>query len=98
MMTSSAGHWLITAPVRKDHITDWITNSTSKGLNLQSVLQLSNWLFDVTGDVAIDHYRIKANWAKGDSGDMLQTDSMRITHPTIRLTARGKFSAVCQRL
>jgi len=25
-----------TAPVRKDHITDWITNNTSKGLTLRS--------------------------------------------------------------
>jgi hypothetical protein len=24
------------APVQKDHITDWITNNTSKGLKLQS--------------------------------------------------------------
>ena len=26
------------APVRKDHITDWITSNTSNGIKLQSVL------------------------------------------------------------
>jgi ketosteroid isomerase-like protein len=38
----------------------------------------------VTGDVAIDHYRIKANWAKTDSGEVTKTDTARITHTWIR--------------
>jgi ketosteroid isomerase-like protein len=71
------------APVRKDHITDWITNNTSKGLKLQSY-SIEQLAVCVTGAVAIDHYRIKANWAKGDAGDVLRTDGMRITHTWIR--------------
>jgi len=53
------------APVRKDHITDWIRVNTSKGVKLESysIEQLS---IQVTGDVAIDHYRIKANWATSE--------------------------------
>ena len=71
------------APVRKDHITDWITNNTSKGLKLQSY-SIEQLAVRVTGDVAIDHYRIKANWARDDPGEVMRTDSMRITHTWIR--------------
>jgi hypothetical protein len=71
------------APVQKDHITDWITNNTSKGLKLQlySIEQLA---VRVTSDVAIDHYRIKANWASSDTVEVVRTDAMRITHTWIR--------------
>jgi len=75
--------FLNSAPVRKDHITDWITDSTSKGLKLQlySIEQLA---VRVTGDIAIDHYRLKANWAKSETGEVARTDAMRITHTWIR--------------
>jgi ketosteroid isomerase-like protein len=72
------------APVRKDHITDWITNNTSKGLKLQSYA-IEQLAVRVTGDVAIDHYRIKADWAKGDASDVLRTDAVRITHTWMRI-------------
>jgi ketosteroid isomerase-like protein len=39
----------------------------------------------VTGDVAIDHYRIKADWANGNTGDVSQTDAVRITHTWMRI-------------
>ncbi len=71
------------APVQKDHITDWITNNTSKGLNLQSY-SIEQLAIRVTGDVAIDYYRIKANWASSDTGQVVRTDAMRITHTWIR--------------
>ena len=45
-------------PLRKDHITDWITSNTSKGVKLQSY-SIEQLAIHVTGDVAIDHYRIK---------------------------------------
>ena len=51
------------APVRKDHITDWLTNNTSRGLKLQSSA-IEQLAVRVTGDVAIDHYRIKADWPR----------------------------------
>src|SRR5215831_18747254 len=71
------------APVRKDHITDWITNNTSKGLKLQSY-SFEQLAVRVTGDVAIDHYRIKANWAEGNIGKVARTDALRVTHTWIR--------------
>jgi len=71
------------APVRKDHITDWITTNTAKGLKLESY-SIEQLAVRVTGDVAIDHYRIKAKWAKSDSGDVVRTDAMRITHTWVK--------------
>jgi ketosteroid isomerase-like protein len=70
-------------PVHKDHITDWITDNTAKGLKLQSY-SIEERAVHVTGDVAIDHYRIKANWAKADSSEVTKTDTARITHTWIR--------------
>src|SRR5438067_11500056 len=54
------------APVRKDHITDWITANTSKGVKLQSY-SIEQLDIQVTGDVAINYYRIKANWATSET-------------------------------
>ena len=46
------------APTRKDHITDWITAKTSKGLKLQSY-SIEPLAIRVTGDIGLNHYRIK---------------------------------------
>lgn len=70
-------------PVRKDHITDWITSNTSKGLKLKSY-EIERRAIKVTGDIAIDYYRIRANWTKGDTGEAARTDAVRITHTWIR--------------
>jgi ketosteroid isomerase-like protein len=70
------------APVRKDHITDWITANTSKGVRLQSY-SIERLAIHVTGDVAIDHYRIKATWANNEGAEV-RTDAFRITHTWIR--------------
>jgi ketosteroid isomerase-like protein len=70
------------APVRKDHITDWITSNTSKGVKLQSY-SIEQLAIHVTGDVAIDHYRIKAKWANNEGAEV-RTDAFRITHTWIR--------------
>ena len=69
-------------PVRKDHITDWITTNTSKGIKLQSYA-IEQLAIQVTGDVAIDHYRIKATWSNKDGAEA-KIDAMRITHTWIR--------------
>ena len=82
MTISSAGHSLVHSRFEK-HITDWITNNTSKGLKLQSY-SIEQLAVRVTGDIALDHYRIKANWASSDTGQVVQTDTMRITHTWIR--------------
>jgi len=70
------------APVRKDHITDWITANTSKGMGLESyaIEQLG---IQVTGDVATNYYRIRFAWANSSGGEV-RTDKMRITHTWIR--------------
>ena len=77
--------WLLVspAPVRKDHIANWISASTSKGIGLQyySIEQLA---IQVTGDSAINHYRINATWANR-AGAEVRTDRMRITHTWIRM-------------
>ena len=66
-------------PIRRDRITDWITNNTSEGLKLQSYA-IEQPAVRVTGDVPIDHYRVKANWAKVDTNELARTDAVRITH------------------
>ena len=73
------------APVRKDHITDWITANTSKGIKLQSY-SIEQLAIQVAGDIAIDHCRIKANWANGEDAEV-RTDAMRITHTWIHTVA-----------
>jgi len=70
------------SPVRKDHITAWITANTSKGIKLQSY-SIEQLAIQVTGDIAIDHYRIKANWANKDGAEA-RTDALRIMHTWIR--------------
>src|SRR4029453_11905664 len=70
------------APVRKDHITDWITANTSKGITLQSY-SIEQLAIQVTGDIAINHYRINRTWWNG-AGAEDRTDKFRITHTWIR--------------
>src|SRR6266513_4953534 len=70
------------APVRKDHITDWITANTSKGVRLQSY-SIEQLAIHVTGEVAINHYRIKATWAASDDSEV-RTNVLRITRTWVR--------------
>src|SRR5437660_11343417 len=46
------------APVRKDQVTAWITENMSNGAKLQS-FSIEQLAIQVTGDVAINHYRKK---------------------------------------
>ena len=70
------------APVRKDHIPDWITSNTSKGIKLQSY-SIEQLAIQVTRDIAMDYYRIKATWASSEGAEV-RTDPLRITHTWIR--------------
>ena len=70
------------APVRKDHITDWITSNTSKGIKLQSSA-IEQLAIQVTGDIATNYYRINATWANSTGGE-IRTDRLRITHTWTR--------------
>jgi hypothetical protein len=68
--------------VRKDHITDWITQNTSKGVKLESY-SIEQLAIQVTDDVAINYYRIKLNWATSE-GVEVRKDAFRITHTWTR--------------
>src|SRR6266446_622372 len=70
------------SPIGKEHITDWITANTSKGLKLQSYA-IEQLAVHVTGDVAINHYRIKIDWVTREGTDA-RTDALRITHTWLR--------------
>jgi len=70
------------SPVRKDHITDWMTSNTAKGLFLKSY-GLEQLAIQVTGDIAVDHYRIRIDWAGSKPVDA-KTDVVRITHTWLR--------------
>jgi len=78
------------APVRKDHITDWITANTSKGISLQSY-SIEQLAIQVNGDIAMDYYRINVTWANS-AGAEVKTDRMRITHTWIR--TRGTWQII----
>ena len=74
--------YVSSAPTGKDHITDWITANTSKGVKLQSY-SIEQLAIRVTGDTAINHYRIKMNWATSETAQV-RTDTLRITHTWTR--------------
>ena len=74
--------FISSAPVRKNHITDWITANTSKGIKLHSY-SIEQLAIQVTGDVAVDYYRINARWANGEGAEV-RTDRLRVTHTWIR--------------
>lgn len=69
------------APVHKDHITDWITNQTSKGLTFRSA-EFRPAAMQVTGDVASVCYWITLRWLDKDGNGAPST--IRITHTWIR--------------
>jgi len=70
------------APVRKDQVTDWMTDNASKGVRLQSY-SIEQLAICVIGDAAIDHYRIKMSWANREGPDAT-TEALRITHTWLR--------------
>ena len=55
---------------------------TSKGVKLQSY-SIEELAIRVTGDIAINHYRIKFVWTGAQSSDN-QTQALRITHTWLR--------------
>jgi ketosteroid isomerase-like protein len=69
------------APVRKDHITDWITSQTSKGLAFKAG-EFKPAALEVTGDVAFACYWITFRWVDKDGKGAAYT--LRITHAWFR--------------
>ena len=69
------------APVRKDHITDWITTQTSKGLVFKAG-EFKPAAIQVTGDVAFVCYWITLRWLNKDQKG--EPGTFRITHAWLR--------------
>jgi hypothetical protein len=72
-------------PVRKDHITDWITASTDKGLRLKS-FTLERAASQATENVVVTHYWLTFLWADKEGHGEPQT--IKVTHTWIR-TPKG---------
>ena len=69
-------------PVRKDHITDWITSNTSKGLSFKP-MELKPAGIQVTGDVAVAYYGMRYAWIdKEGKGSAV---SIRVTHTWLKV-------------
>jgi hypothetical protein len=79
------------SPARKDHITDWITKNTSKGVKLQSY-ELEQVAVEVTGDNASVHYRIKMVWS-GPKPTDTETETLRIHHTWLRRSGTWQILA-----
>ncbi len=69
------------APVHKDHITDWITSRTGKGLSFKLV-ELKPAGIQMTGDVAVAYSWVTSKWVDKDGNGTEAT--MRVTHTWIR--------------
>ena len=68
-------------PVHKDHITDWITSQTSKGLAFKPV-EFKPAAMQMSGDVAMACYWTTFKWLDKDGNGAAQT--IRITHAWLR--------------
>jgi ketosteroid isomerase-like protein len=68
-------------PVHKEHITDWITTQTSKGLAFKFV-EFNPAAIQVTGDIAAVCYWITFRWLDKDANGAPST--IRITHAWVR--------------
>lgn len=77
-------------PLRKDHITDWITGFRNNGdtLNSYDLEQLS---IRVTGDIATTTYRIHAKWLNKSGAQ--RTVISRIIHTWLR-DASGSWQII----
>jgi ketosteroid isomerase-like protein len=70
-----------TAPVHKDHITEWITTQTSKGLVFKTG-EFKPAAIQVTGDVAMACYWITFKWL--DKNGNGAAHALRITHAWLK--------------
>jgi ketosteroid isomerase-like protein len=69
------------APVHKDHITDWITSQTAKGLAFKTV-EFKPAAIQITGDVAFACYWVTFRWV--DQEGSAAPHTFRITHAWLR--------------
>lgn len=68
-------------PVRKDHITDWITDAEKKGLRLGSYT-LKPAASQATENVVIIHYWLTEHWVDKQGGG--KADTIKLTHTWIQ--------------
>jgi len=64
-------------PVRKEHITDWITAHTSAGETLKSY-DLQRLAAQASGDYVTVAYRVRMTWV--DKGGVDKPGSLRVIH------------------
>jgi hypothetical protein len=69
------------APVHKDHITDWITSQTSKGLAFK-LIEFKPAAIQATGDIGVTCYWITYKFADKDGQG--KTYNTRITHTWLK--------------
>jgi ketosteroid isomerase-like protein len=69
------------APVHKDHITNWITSQTEKGLTFKTG-EFKPAAIQVTGGVAFACYWITFRWT--DKEGQGEAHTLRITHAWLR--------------
>src|SRR5437868_15468967 len=69
------------APVRKDHITDWITSQTAKGLAFKTV-EFKPAAIQITEDVAFACYWVTFSWVDKEGSGSPHT--FRITDAWLR--------------
>jgi ketosteroid isomerase-like protein len=72
---------LSSAPVRKDHVTHWITAQTCKGLT-PKLLEFKPAEAQIAGNVAVLYYWITFKWL--DKDGMGEPHTLRITHTWLR--------------
>jgi Domain of unknown function (DUF4440) len=69
------------APVHKDHITDWITSQTAKGLAFKLV-EFKPAALQVTGNLVVTCYWVTFQWLDQDGKGA--TATIRITHTWLK--------------
>ena len=69
------------APVRKDHITDWITSQTNRGLTFKAV-EFKSARLQVTGDIVVTCYWVTYQWLGHDGKGTVRT--IRIMHSSVK--------------
>lgn len=69
------------SPVRKDHISDWITSQTNKGLVFKAG-ELKPADVQVAGDMAMVYYRVTFRWLDKQGNGAAST--LRISHTWLK--------------
>jgi hypothetical protein len=69
------------APVRKDHITDWITSQTGNGMTFKAI-GFKPAAIQLTGNLAVTYYWETFKWE--DKNHAGATITLRVTHTWIK--------------